>query len=264
MPYANNNGVKIYYEVEGEGPPLVLAHGVTRALDAWRAYGYAEALKNDFKLVLFDARGHGRSDKPHDTSAYTSKLRVGDVLTVLDEIGIGKAHYFGYSMGARLGFRVATSAAARFHSFIFGGNSPYRSEAENKANQDSLDTYKIMLADPEAAVRQRERAFGRPMTNEERALYLANDAEALVALGTAHLAWPPLTNDELSNICVPCLLYCGDLDLRYAGAKESASHIPQATFISLPGLDHTPVFVRSDAVLPHVKKFLAEVSKNQA
>ena len=57
MPYANNNGVKIYYEVEGEGPPLVLAHGNSRMLDYWRTYGYADALKTVFKLVLFDARG---------------------------------------------------------------------------------------------------------------------------------------------------------------------------------------------------------------
>ena len=56
MPYANNNGVRIYYEVEGQGPPLVLAHGMGGGgdLDAWRSTGYTDALKDDYQLILFD------------------------------------------------------------------------------------------------------------------------------------------------------------------------------------------------------------------
>lgn len=261
MPYANNDGVKIYYEVEGKGPPLVLAHGNSRTLDYWRTYGYAGALKHDFTLVLFDARGHGRSDKPHETSAYEPKFRVGDVVTVIDELGINKAHYLGYSMGARIGFRVATQAPARFQSFILGGMSPYRSEAEVKATQDSLDIWKTLLTNPEAALLQRERAVGRSLTAKEKRLFLANDVQALIALTTAGLNILPLTNQELSRISVPCLLYCGELDPRHAGARESANHIPEATFISLPGVNHVQAGERSDLVLPHIKKFLAEVSK---
>ncbi|MCH7787371.1 MAG: alpha/beta fold hydrolase, partial [Chloroflexi bacterium] len=63
MPYADNNGVKIHYEVEGEGPPLVLQHGFTRSLQGWRDNGYVTALKDDYKLIMVDSRGHGASDK---------------------------------------------------------------------------------------------------------------------------------------------------------------------------------------------------------
>ena len=260
MPYANNNGVKIYYEVEGEGPPLVLAHGQSRTLDSWRTYGYADALKQDFKLVLFDARGHGKSDKPHDPTAYGVK-RAGDVVAVLDDLGMGKAHYFGYSMGARTGFRVATQSLSRFHSFVLCGSSPYPGEDEVKTTQDAIDGFKTIRTDPEAALVQRERLFGRSLTKEERNLYVSSDVEALIALVTARLDWPSLTNDELSHISVPCLLYCGDLDTAHDGAKKSVNHMPQATFVSLPGLAHIQAFERSDMALPHVKKFLAGVSK---
>ena len=262
MPFANNKGVKIYYEVEGQGPPLVLAHGSSATLDSWRRYGYADALRSDFKLVLFDARGHGRSDKPHETSAYESKPMVADVVAVLDDLGIGKAHYFGYSMGARVGFRVATQSAERFHSFILACNSPYGSEAEVKAYQDILDGWKTLLTDPQAYLLRRERTLGRSLTPEERDELLANDAEALIAFVTGSRHEAPLTNEELSRISVPSLLYCGDLDPRYAGARESANHMPKATFVSLPGLDHLKAFVRSETALPHIKKFLAEVSRN--
>jgi len=61
MPKAKNGDINIYYEVEGEGPPLVLAHGIISSLNVWRWVGYTDALRNDFQLVLFDARGMGRA-----------------------------------------------------------------------------------------------------------------------------------------------------------------------------------------------------------
>ena len=85
MPYAMNDGVRIYYEREGSGPPLVLQHGFTRSLEGWRDSGYVDALKDTYDLILVDARGHGRSDKPHDSADYVLDKRVGDILAVMDD-----------------------------------------------------------------------------------------------------------------------------------------------------------------------------------
>ena len=63
MPYAKNQGVNIHYEVEGSGPPIVLQHSFTSSLNRWRECGYVDALSADFKLILIDARGHGKSGK---------------------------------------------------------------------------------------------------------------------------------------------------------------------------------------------------------
>ena len=62
VPYANNQGVRIRYEVEGRGSPLVLAHGLLGYLEQWYELGYVDSLKKVFKLILVDLRGHGRSD----------------------------------------------------------------------------------------------------------------------------------------------------------------------------------------------------------
>ena len=86
MPYADNNGVRIHYHVGGEGPPLVLHHGLAGDLETWRAFGYVDSLNTDYLLILMDARGHGASDKPHDPEAYAMEHRVGDVVTVLDDL----------------------------------------------------------------------------------------------------------------------------------------------------------------------------------
>ena len=85
MPYADSNGVRIYYEVEGkpDGPPLVVQHGLTGYLESWRERGYADVLGADYRLILIDARGHGRSDKPHEPEAYVRELRSAMALATI-------------------------------------------------------------------------------------------------------------------------------------------------------------------------------------
>ncbi len=112
MPYTNNDGVKIHYEVEGQGPPLILQHGVMMSINKWRVQGYTDALKDDYTLILIDARGHGKSDKLYEPEAYTIDKMAGDVIAVLNELGIGKTRYWGYSMGSLMGFQVAEAASS--------------------------------------------------------------------------------------------------------------------------------------------------------
>ena len=88
MAQVNNNGVMIHYEVEGDGPPLTLMHGMGGSIQNWRRAGYIDALKDQYHLVLVDSRGFGQSDKPHEVSAYTRHAKVSDVTAVLDDLGL--------------------------------------------------------------------------------------------------------------------------------------------------------------------------------
>jgi|SRR6516164_9992871 pimeloyl-ACP methyl ester carboxylesterase len=125
MPYADNGSVRIHYEVEGEGPPLVLQHGFSESVVDWYETGYVKALKPDYRLILIDARGHGDSDKPHDPEAYLLNRRVGDVTAVLDALDIATAVYWGYSMGGWIGFGMANYAKERVRALVIGGQHPY-------------------------------------------------------------------------------------------------------------------------------------------
>src|ERR1044072_8927424 len=120
MPFVINRGVRIHYETLGTGPALVMHHGTFGSGADWIDVGYVEAVKADHRVILPDARGHGQSDKPHEASAYELALRTTDVLAVLDELGIRKADYFGYSLGGWIGFDLAKRAPDRFRSFILG------------------------------------------------------------------------------------------------------------------------------------------------
>ena len=128
MPYANNTGVRIHYEVDGPGPALVLHHGFTQCLEDWSECGYVAALRPGYQVILVDARGHGGSDKPHDEASYRLDCRAADVTTVLDALGVEKAHFWGYSMGGRIGFGMARYAPDRVDRLVIASNIPFASD----------------------------------------------------------------------------------------------------------------------------------------
>jgi pimeloyl-ACP methyl ester carboxylesterase len=244
MPFANNNGVRIHYEVEGSGAPLVLHHGTLGCGESWRHFGYTEVLARDRRLILLDARGHGSTDKPYEPSAYDLHLRVADVTAVLDALQIDQADYFGYSMGGWIGFGMAKYAPQRCRSLILGGAHPY---PENMQPQRDL-----MPREPVSFAAMVEKVFGSYLTPQMRTQLLANDLGALLALtqDRASLA------DVLPKMSMPCLLYVGEADPRFAQVQECVNVLPNATFFSLPGCDHLAAFARSDLVLSRVSRFL--------
>lgn len=248
MPYATNAGIRIHYEVEGAGPPLVLHHGSFASGADWRDLGYVDELKRENKLILMDARGHGASDKPHDSAAYDLALRVSDVTSVLDDLQIERAGFFGYSMGGWIGFALAKHAPARFNSLILGGAHPFAESV-----QGFRDGMSGGLAGFVSALKQ---AYGPFMTPGMLARHEANDLEALLALSQDRSDF----SEILSGMTMPCLLFVGEDDPRLNGVRECAQKIPDAAFFSLPGCGHVAGLARHDLVLPHVTSFIRKVS----
>ena len=212
-----------------------------------------EPLKADHRLILIDARGHGESDKPHDPAQYDLELRVNDVVSVLDDLGIDKAHFLGYSMGGRIGFGIAIHAPERVNALIIGGMHPY----ETGGTTSRSERVKLLSQGMEAYVVNTESQSG-PIEPERRARLLANDPQALIASISASGGTSGLV---LSSMKMPCLLYAGEADGFFDGASEAAKHIPGAKFVSFPGLDHGQVSQGSDVVLPHVIEFLQYVTE---
>jgi pimeloyl-ACP methyl ester carboxylesterase len=246
MPFVTNQGVRIYYKTIGNGPVLVMHHGTFGSGADWIDLGYVDALKKHRQLILLDARGHGQSDKPHDPKAYDLPLRASDVLSVLDELGIQKVDYFGYSMGGWIGFGLARLAPERFGSFILGGSHPY---AENM--QPFRD---LMARDRNAFAATIDQVFGSRVTSEMRARLLANDLDALRVL----MQDRETNASALPSMTMPCLLFVGELDPRVAQVRQCVSDLPNVTFFSLPQCDHIAGATRSDLVIPHLKLFLSK------
>jgi pimeloyl-ACP methyl ester carboxylesterase len=252
MPYANNQGIRIHYRVEGEGNPLVLQHGFSDSLESWYEMGYVEALKRDRRLILIDARGHGASEKPHDAAAYTMWHHAADVVAVLDTVATPTAHYFGHSMGGRIGFALAKYAPTHFTSFIIGGASPY--EYDPATGRQYLQLLQQGAAAFVGAWEQQG-----PVSPTLKARLLANDTDALIARVMMMTQEEQLV-DVLPTMTMPCLLLAAEQDQAYANIKECSKHLPQGTLVTLPGLTHYEGFRQANVVLPHITRFLAAVS----
>ncbi len=231
----------------------MLRYGASESLETWRESGYVDGLKQDYRLILIDARGHGASDKPHDPEAYTLQQRVGDVIAVLDDLKLRQVHYFGYSLGGWSGFGMAKYAPERLHSLIIGGAQPYG---------QSFDTLcQIFRKGSEAWVAVGEELTGPLFSPERRARWLKNDVQALVALYTQDKERPDIS-DLLPTMTMPCLLFAGDADPIYFLVKRCATELPNASFFPVPKLNHFETAWRGDLVLPHLSKFLAKVEQD--
>jgi pimeloyl-ACP methyl ester carboxylesterase len=264
MPFANNNGVKIHYEVDGQGPPLVVQHGLTSSLERWRMAGrLAPLLATVCRTIMVDARGHGESDKPHDSTSYQPWNFASDILAVLNTIGIQKSGYYGYSMGGAIGFHgIVQYAPDRFDYLILGGMSPYSTEVERREWQIYVGWAQMMVDNgTEAWVSFMEKSTGMAYPPSFRTLMLKNDPFALLAAGNSIIDWPSAEN-LLPKIKVPCLVFAGEADGFCIGAKKAAAAISNARFISFPGLNHVQVNLHPELLFPHMKSFLDEVNKN--
>ena len=264
MPYATNasDGVRIYYEVEGSGAPLVLLHGTPGTLVThWRQWGYVTSLSPDYRLVLVDQRGHGRSDGPHESHAYTSERRVGDLAAVLDHLGIDRAHIWGYSMGGLLAFHMAMRAPDRVTSLIVGGQGTLpipEGAADQWAQRIRAGGVPWFVETWEEGLRAADVPLPEAVREELEGLDVEAQAAVAAAFSRAGIA------EACPGLTMPALLYCGDAD-RFAdpgSMREAAEVMPNATFVSLPGLDHLPALVRSDLVMPHVRGFLRQVEND--
>jgi pimeloyl-ACP methyl ester carboxylesterase len=247
MPYANNAGIRIHYEVEGSGPALVLQHGFTQCLRDWSECGYVAALRPNYRVILVDARGHGGSDKPHDEASYTLDRRVADVTTVLDALGIEKAHFWGYSMGGWIGFGMAKYAPHRVDMLLIGGQHPF---ARDQAGFRQMIREGIAGAG-NAFVPSFVKIAG-PISDAYAARLRAADLEAYLAAAQDRAG----IEDMLGTMAMPCCVYAGEGDPMFSQTKLTSERIPNARFFSLPGLSHLRAFVESGSVVPQVMEFL--------
>jgi pimeloyl-ACP methyl ester carboxylesterase len=113
---AEVNGIRLYHEVHGDGPPLVLIAGLPQTVADW--FPFADRLAERFRVVAFDNRGNGRSDRPE--GLYTIPLYAEDAVALLDRLGIRRAHVFGLSMGGMIAQEMALRYPDRVDRLVLG------------------------------------------------------------------------------------------------------------------------------------------------
>jgi pimeloyl-ACP methyl ester carboxylesterase len=261
MPYATNpdDGVRTYYELRGEGPPVLLFPPTTGTIATQHAYGWVDALGDGFQLILVDSRGQGKSEKPHDPKAYTWDTLARDVVAVLDDAGIERAHIAGYSTGGLIAFRAAANDPKRVLSIVAGGAQPFATTPA--AQEEMAGLADVMRQGSEALVEAFESMTGGSLPPGWRADLAACDTAALIALCQAEIDELGLSEAQVRAIEAPALIYSGDDDEAAAGsqARRAAELMPNAGYIELPDTDHVQGLLKSDLILPRIRAFLEQV-----
>jgi pimeloyl-ACP methyl ester carboxylesterase len=256
MPFAYNQGNSIHYKVEGDGEPLVLLHGFLNDLEIWYDLSYVNSLKGRFQLILIDQRGYGQSYKPHEQELYYLTHQVADVICVLDQLNIRKAHIMGYSKGGRVCFGFAKYAPDRIRSLIIGGMHAFGSmpvDLNRRIEMLNMGMNKI--------VEEYERNYGR-LPNNVKNRILANDPKALIADTKDTLEWEGI-EEILPRMNMPTLYYVGEDDEFYEGVKKTAEKMPNVNFVSLPNTNHQRAYVRKGLIMQHLLEFLTSIDTSR-
>jgi pimeloyl-ACP methyl ester carboxylesterase len=258
------DGVRVAYRVtpasgtaEPGATPLVLVHGTALSQAIWRGFGYLKAFSPERPVVTLDLRGHGRSGKPHDEAAYAMDRFQADVLAVLDETGIARAHYLGYSLGARVGFSLAADHPERLASFTSLGGAPGTGRGAFDRVFFEGAVVSLERGGMPAFLADWERASGHPVDPLTRQAFEANDGAALAAYMRANDGDLRVTDAEIAGFPMPVLLLAGTRDPeRLRAAEHVHALLPHSTLHTLDAATHgdTP---RHPQVIPLLSQFLA-------
>jgi pimeloyl-ACP methyl ester carboxylesterase len=267
--FFDSDGVRIRYIDRGAGEPIVLLHGNGGSLQSWITTGIAADLEREYRVIALDARGHGMSGKPHDVAAYGQEMGL-DVVRLLDYLGIPRAHFIGYSMGASILGKLVTTHPDRFLTLTMGGSTGRFNFTPAEA--DRLER--------EAAEKERDcvsrsqmirlAPVGQPPPSDadfqtRREACMADPNQDRFALAALHRGFKDLafTADEVKAVTVPTIGIVGSLDGYLAAFKEMHALRPAMTLVVIDGASHggangamgRPEFVAA------VREFIAASSK---
>ena len=236
------NDIQMYYEIRGEGPPLILLHGGLGSTLTWR--NQIPALSEYYKVIAVDSRGHGRSTFTEQRISYS--LMTSDILELMDFLGIEKAHILGWSDGGIIGLDLAINHPDRLNKVIaFGANynpSGLRTDiGENEKINDFMEKaandYQTLSPDP-----TRWDAF-------------------LENIGQMWASEPNFSAEQLGSIIVPMLILDGDNDeaIYTEHTREMAGLIPTAELTLIPSTGHFAMWEKPDEINKVILEFLAQL-----
>lgn len=251
MSVYTSDGLSLYYEVHGTGRPVVLLHGAAVTFAVNYGFGWVERLTGrGFQVIGVDFRGHGTCDKPRDSSAYGSDPFAGDVVALLDHLGIDRAALVGYSIGSQVALHALHTFPDRFDA---GGLV---------ASGDGLVglspvTFPAILPALAETCRRPEFPDDLPpqmATYWTFATQVAGDREAIVHFAEGD--FPACSVDEAGSIDVPVLVVSGDQDNVLGTGANLAASLPKGRYVEIPGADHFSLAV-DETVQSAVADFLA-------
>lgn len=242
MPYALSGDVRIYWEEQGRGDPLLLIMGLGATHDLW--HRVVPWVTPRYRTILVDNRGAGRSDAP--AGPYSIAGMADDALAVLDAAGVTSARVFGASMGGMIAQELALNHPERVRSLILGCTACGGKHAVLADREVGAALAARATLPPAESIRLTipyiyDASTSRDLVEEDVALRIrtAMSNEAFASQYQAIRAWAG-TYDRLAQLKMPVLVIHGETDrlVPPENGRIIARAIPQAHLVMLPNASH--------------------------
>jgi pimeloyl-ACP methyl ester carboxylesterase len=257
MSLARLNGISISYQVEGQGEPLVMIMGFAASRIGWMPQ--VPFFKEYYRVITFDNRGAGKSDKP--PGPYSTRIMADDTVKLMDLLGIEKAHIMGLSMGGMIAQELAINYPQRVMKLVLA--STYARQDETSG--DTLEQARFLHMTPEKKTGAMVRlAFNKPLYRFAFGLLARvqtrfTGASARVGIaGQSEACLKHDTLDRLSSITAPTLVIVGTGDriIKPVSSEVIAGKIPNAKLVEVESASHYFPFELKNVFNREVLNFL--------
>jgi len=266
-----SDGVRLYAEAHGTGsPPILLSCALNTTHENWRPQ-VQPLVAAGYSVLLWDYRGHGRSDAPEDPAAYSMERVVRDLEEVLDALAPrASAVVGGLSFGGLASLHFALRRPGRVRALLLVDSGPgFKNPEAQKRWEESVERIASFLErkGPGALVasRSRESLVGRrpelPAAQAAARAIAAQRAHGLANFGRRVAAPAPSVIDALPGIAVPALIVVGEHDAPYLRSAEvMAAKLPNAESVTIQDAGHIVNIEQAEAFDAAVLRFLARVA----
>lgn len=261
MPRLHVRDIDIYYEIAGEGEPLLFIHGFRSSMQMWRKQ--LPVFSSHYKVVTFDLRGHGKSDKP--LKPYSIGVFAADTAGLMKALGLPAAHVVGFSMGGMIGIQLCLEAPQSVKSLVVV-NSPLT--GFRQSFKDAFECWKHFTRVQIAEIRKLCQFNGRQSfaerTGDCEELSSAERVELNHMLAQANSFWAVLKEsliDKISFINCPTLFIASDNDYVPVSVKSAyVSKMPCAELVVIPNSGHSVPVEHSETFNSILMDFLSKQS----
>ncbi len=230
MSYIERDGVRIFYEAQGDGPPVLLTHGYGATSQMWG--GQVEAFRDRYRIIVWDMRGHGQTDYPEDQAAYSEAHTVADMAGVLEACGVERAVIAGLSLGgySTLAFHLVHPERVRAMMLFDTGPGFKKDDAREAWNErargraDDLEKQGLAARGTSDEVKLSTHRSADGLARAARGMLTQKDARVIASLET---------------IKVPTLVLAGADDTPFLPATDYMAHkIADAKKVIVPAAGH--------------------------
>jgi pimeloyl-ACP methyl ester carboxylesterase len=237
--FTTTDGVRLNYEVKGEGRAVVLLHGFMNTQENWKkAALYNDLSTAGFKVITIDLRGNGKSDKPHQPEAYANDAEAKDVMQLISLLNIGNYFVVGYSRGAIIASRLLI-LDNRVSKTVIGGMG---SDFTNREWPRRIMFYRALNNEDVPELKDMVKRVQDSGLDQQ-------------ALACQQKEQPSTSPEEFKKVKTSVLVICGDADSANGSADELAKLIPASVLKKVPGEHNTTSRTQpfSDEVISFLK-----------